>query len=405
MHDIVDDSQISNATHAVKDAEVLKLSRDMIRIPSVYRHENELAEFVAGTLEGWGLRAKLVPVKGYGPCVVCSFVKGAKRNIVLNGHMDTVEVKEGWSHDPFGAKIHGGFLYGLGSLDMKSGLAALMVALKTIADSGLPMRSGVAFHAVPGEEDNGIGARTLISKGHMKCAKAAIVGEGFGGLFAITNARRGAYYYDIDLLGRSAHGATPHMGLNAVADASKVVCALERMEMKSVPGTLSDDFQPLRETQTVYGICGGSHSISVPDRCTINLVRYTLPGRHVDPCDQLASSIRALRLKSSVLIRRRYDAGHMYEPYFTPPGSDLVRTAAKWVRRHTGVSPTLVCGVSEADDNKIAEMTGIPVICLGPGEKGRLAKYHQPDEAISIMQLGTAARIYCSTVLELAMTT
>jgi len=404
MVNAIDEDQISALARSINHDEVLRLSRELIRIPSIYRQENELAEHVHGVLEQWGLRPKLVPVKGYGPCVVCTVGKGARRSIVLNGHMDTVEVKEGWKNDPFGAKVHAGFLHGLGALDMKSGLAALMVALKTIADSGLRLQSSVCFQAVPGEEDNAIGTRTLISKGFMKGAKAALVGEGFGGLQAITNARRGASYYDIDLIGRSAHGAAPHLGINAVAEASKVVCALDRMEMKEAAGLIADDFRPLHETQTVLNISGGSFSLSVPDKCSVHLVRFTVPNRKTDAREELASVIRSLRLRSSAIISLEEDPGDLYQPYLTPPDSELVRTASRWVKKHTGMRPKLVCGVSEADDNKIAEMARIPVICLGPGERGRFAKYHQPDEAISTKQLGVAARIYCSAVLDLART-
>jgi succinyl-diaminopimelate desuccinylase len=398
----IDDKRISALAESVKDDEVLRLSREFVRIPSIYGKENDLAEHIHGVLDKWGMQPKLVPVRGYGPCVVCTVGKGARRSIVLNGHMDTVEVKEGWKRDPFGAKVQGGFLYGLGALDMKSGLAALMIAMRVIADSGLKLRSSVTFQAVSGEENNGIGTRTLISKGFMKGAKAAIVGEGFGGLSAITNARRGAYYYDIDLLGRSAHGATPNLGVNAVSDAARVVCALNKMDMRMAPGLLSDDFRPLRETQTVLNISGGSFSLCVPDKCSVNLVRFALPGVKTDAREQLASVIRSLKLQSSAVITLKEDPGDLYHPYLTPPSSELVRTAGKWVKKHTGITPKLVCGVSEADDNKIAEMTRTPVICLGPGERGRFAKYHQPDEAISTKQLGVAAKIYCSTALELA---
>lgn len=404
MAEAIGENEISAVAGLVKDDEVLKLSREFIRIPSTYGQEKELAEHIYGILESWGLRPRFVPVKGYGPCVICTVGGGTKRSVVLNGHMDTVEVKEGWKYNPFGAVVQKGFLYGLGALDMKSGLAGLMVALKTVADSGLQMKSGIAFHAVPGEEDNGIGTRTLIARGHMRRAKAAIVGEGFGGLRAITNARRGACYYDIDVLGKSSHGATPDLGVNAVTDAARIVCALERMKMRTAPGVLSDDFKPLKETQTIYGISGGSHSISVPDRCSLSMVRYPLPGMSTEIREELASAISALELESSIVIRCREDPGHVYESFLTAPDSDLVRTARKWVKKHTGATPTLVCGVSEADDNKIAELAKVPVISLGPGERGQLAKYHQPNEAISTQQLGTAARIYCSTVLDLART-
>ena len=60
-----------------------------------------------------------------------------------------------------------------------------------------------------------------------------------------------------------------------------------------------------------------------------------------------------------------------------------------------------MCGVSEADDNIIAQRTGVPVLCVGPGESGTRARYHQPEEAVRVSQLGPAARIYVDTVLRL----
>lgn len=398
------EEEMARVASRISEADVLGLSRSMIKIPSIYGKEHELAGFVAETLEDWGLRPRSVPVRGYGPCVVSEIGGSRVGRIVLNGHMDTVEVKEGWTRDPFGARVQDGFLYGLGSLDMKCGLAALMVALKAIADSGLPLKSSIAIHAVSGEEDNGIGTRTLISKGFMKGTKAAIVGEGFGGLGAITNARRGASYYNIDFMGRSAHGATPHLGINAVAEAAKAVCAFDRMEMRRAKGLLSDDFEQLHETQTVLKISGGSHSLSVPEKCSVELVRFTVPGEKTDPREELARALQSLDLKGTTVIELKEDPGDLYHPYLTPAGSQLVKVARKWVRKHTGNEPTLVCGVSEADDNKIAEMVKAPVICLGPGERGVLAKYHQPDEAISTKQLRAASRTYCCVALELAGT-
>jgi acetylornithine deacetylase/succinyl-diaminopimelate desuccinylase-like protein len=78
-----------------------------------------------------------------------------------------------------------------------------------------------------------------------------------------------------------------------------------------------------------------------------------------------------------------------------------VKTARESILRYTGKKPRLVIGVSEADDNIIAHETGIPVVCMGPGESGLLAKYHQPEEAISISQIGPAARAIAMTAMTL----
>ena len=58
--------------------------------------------------------------------------------------------------------------------------------------------------------------------------------------------------------------------------------------------------------------------------------------------------------------------------------------------------------MSEADDNIIAKDAGVPVICMGPGESGELARYHQAEEAISVGQLGPAARAFARAVLKLS---
>ncbi|MGQ9587018.1 MAG: M20 family metallopeptidase [Thermoplasmata archaeon] len=385
----------------IDDKEVLRLSRELIRIPSIYKHEHRISKFIYAKLKGWRFSPRMVPVAGHGPDVVAEV--GSRRHpaIVLNGHMDTVEVAQGWKHDPFGAKVENGLLYGLGALDMKCGLAAMMLAFRSLADSGSVSGFRVMFQAVSGEEDNGIGTGTLISKGFFRKSRAVIVGEGFGGLAVVTNARRGGSYYDIDVTGKSAHGATPHLGVDAISDAAAIVCALGSMRFRSAEDLLGDDFRPLTESQAVLRIQGGTMSLSVPDRCSIRLVRSTIPGTNVDASAQIRSLVRKLHLRSRVRVRLIDEPGELYYPYITEPSSELVKAAIETVREVTGKRPRLVCGVSEADDNLIAHELRVPVISVGPGESGDLGRYHQAEECIRVSQLGDAARIYRDLVLRL----
>ena len=102
--------------------------------------------------------------------------------------------------------------------------------------------------------------------------------------------------------------------------------------------------------------------------------------------------------KSKADVRFNDAPVDLYYPYRTDPDSPLVVAAVESIEEHTGARPTLVCGVSEADDNIIVRELGIPAICVGPGESGELARYHKPEECITISQLPTAAKVYCSTV-------
>ncbi len=395
-------AKIVEISDSIEEREVISLAQELIRIPSKYREEHEISKHIVRKLRAWSMSPKSIPVEDFGPCVVCQHGPVGKPSIVLNGHMDTVEVKEGWKHDPFGAKIENGMLYGLGSLDMKSGLAALMVAFKTIAESGVKLRCNVRFQAVSGEEENSAGARTLIRQGFFKNVRATIVGEGIGGMGVITHGRRGGSYYNIDILGKAVHGSTPHLGVSAVADAAKIVTALDKMKMRMSTRLISDSGERLSESQLVLRISGGDVSYSVPDKCTIRMMRATIPGQPTDISDELHRVIKNLDLKSKVKITMQRGEADFYKPYFSDAESELVNTTSRWVRHYTGKEPRKVCGLSEADDNKIAELAKVPVICFGAGERGKLARYHQAEEAVSIDQLGTVARIYCATALDLA---
>jgi len=374
--------------------EVLKLSRELIRIPSMYSKEHAIAKFIHRRLGRWGFSPRYVQVDGYGPDVVAEFGGRSDPSVIFNGHMDTVDVAEGWKHDPFEAKVENGLLYGLGSLDMKCGLAAMMLAFRALAESRRPRGYRVCFQAASGEELTGAGTMALIKHGEFRRGKAVIVGEGFGGFNAVTNGRRGGSYYDIEVTGKSAHGAQPHLGVNAVIDASKIIVALDEIDLRSKGGLLGDDFKPLKDTQLIQKISGGGSSLTVPERCVFTVIRSTMPGSKIDATTDIKRAIDRLELRSRVTVKLRTGLTDPYYPHLTPAGSELVRTAMKVVTQATGKGPRLVCGVSEADDNLIARYTKVPVISVGPGESGNLARYHQSEEAITISQLQHAPGIY-----------
>ncbi len=392
----------TNLGAMVDGDEVVALARKLIQIPSRYNEESRISRFIFDTLDRWGMSPHTVDVPGCGPDVIAETGPRSAPSLVLNGHMDTVEVAKGWVHGPLSAQISKGRLYGLGSLDMKSGLAGLMLAFRAISEVRLAKGLNVKFQAVSGEELNGIGTRVLVKRGEFRKAKAVVVGEGFGGLKIITNARRGGYYFDIHVQGKAAHGAMPERGINAVVDASRIVCAVDKMKMPRAPGLFSEDLKPLRESQIVQRISGGSTSLSVPDKCSLRVVRSVVPRRRGDVGQEIAEVIDGLRLRSQVTVVLDDRPGEVYEPYFTLLSSELVRVARDAITEVTGRVPMLACGVSEADDNIIAKATGVPVICFGPGETGELARYHQAEESVEVSQLGPACEVYCRIAIGMA---
>ncbi len=394
-------AEASSVADAIDEKEVVRLSQRLVRIPSIYHNEHRLGKFIFGMLDKWGLSPKFVPVEGCGPNVVSEIGPRDAPRVVFNGHMDTVEVMAGWKHDPFGAEIYKGMMYGLGTLDMKCGIATMLLAYRAIAESGGAKQVRFAFQAVTGEEDTGMGTWTLAESGAYKRSKAVIVGEGFGGLDEVTIGRRGASYFDIDLRGRAAHGATPEKGISAISDASRLVSALDSLRGRTSRDMKGDDGTPLSESQTVLKIQGGSDSLSVPEKCYVYMVRYSLPGLKDRGEREIRDVIRSLGLRSKVDLRLKTGV-HRYRPYRTSPGSALVKVALDAIKDQTGSRPKLIYGLSEADDNKIARVTRAPIICFGPGESGELARYHQPEEAVRVSQLAPAARAYAAVAVTIA---
>ncbi len=394
---------LEEARSLIDDKEVLELSRQLIRIPSQSRHEEAAGNFIFEKLASWGLNPRKLPVEGNGPDIVAEIGDKSAPAIAFNGHMDTVEVMSGWRHEPYAAKVEKGMLYGLGALDMKCGIAALMLATRALSERGMLGSSRVIFTAVTGEEENSSGMRALISSRVLARTKAMIVGEGFGGLEIITHGRRGGFYWDINLTGKAAHGASPHLGINAVSDAAKIVCCLDSMRLRRAGWRAADDSTPLAESQVVLKISGGMSSLSVPEKCYIKLIRCPLPGT-LGPKQvqgEIERKIALLGLRSKVKFTLQDNAGDIFYPHITPARSELVTTARACVERLTGKRPRLAIGRSEADDNIVARELGIPIICMGPGESGELARYHQAEEAVHVDQLGDAARAYFMTALEL----
>ena len=133
---------------AVREAEVVKFCQDLVRIKSVNPPGDELeaAEYVASTLKKIGLDVEVIkhsPSRGS----VLARLKGSRQMpaLLYNGHLDTVPVgAEKWTHEPFSGEIAEGKVWGRGASDMKGGLAAMMAAVKTLAEAKVPLQGDLS---------------------------------------------------------------------------------------------------------------------------------------------------------------------------------------------------------------------------------------------------------------------
>ncbi|MFN2234854.1 MAG: M20/M25/M40 family metallo-hydrolase, partial [Anaerolineales bacterium] len=159
----------------------LQTLKDLVRINSINpvlspdgKGETEIGSYIADSLNGLGLQVTTYPIEP-GRVNVVGILKGSGggRSLLLNAHMDTVGI-DGMIHDPFGAEIREGRLYGRGAQDMKGSIAAMMGAVKSLVDADADLAGDLLFTAVADEEHGSIGTDDLVR--HVS-ADAAIVTE------------------------------------------------------------------------------------------------------------------------------------------------------------------------------------------------------------------------------------
>ena len=392
---------------SIDRAETIELLRDLVRIESPYFHEAEIVEFVYGWLEDRGLDPEyhhvaepdLTGYEGRNVVVDLDGSDPTAPTLLLNAHVDTVEIVDTWEEDPLSARVEDGRLYGQGAADMKAGLAAAMVSVAALAEADLA--GDVRFTAVVDEEGPyGLGTDQLLRDGLVDDCDMAIVTEPGPTLArddvaspALIIGARGRFLYDIEVTGRAAHGSTPDQGSNAVLDAGRVAQALTEMPVGEHPQLGSGSVCPL-------AIEGGSETLSVPAHCRLLVDRHVVLGETERGVIADAEAvIEALDLDSSVSVGLR-DVPHpaaRYGPYVVPENHPLVVGLSTATETVTGQPPALSYLLSVGDFNYLGHRANIPTVILGP-DGGNL---HSAGEWVDLDDTVQIARILAAGALEL----
>jgi succinyl-diaminopimelate desuccinylase len=328
------------------------------------------------------------------PNVVASWGPVTGATLCFNAHLDVVPTgdESAWTHPPFAAEIAEGRVYGRGAGDDKASVTAQVMAGVALARSGVPLRGALVVTEVADEETSGDGAIHVIAAGGFS-PDWVIVGEQTRNQVAI--GEKGAVGVEIVVRGRTAHGALPWEGANAIEGMARIIVAL------------GDELQPrLRErthpffmpsSASVNLIEGGVKANVVPDHCAIFIDRRIIPGE--DPAASLAE-IRAVAATAvaavpglSVEVR---PGAEMRAATMSDPDGTLAR-ALLAANGYLGLSTELT-GFSMATDGRHFADAGYPTVIYGPGDP-RLA--HVPDEWVGIDEVLDATRAYALAALAL----
>jgi acetylornithine deacetylase len=348
--------------------------------------EGDCARTLAAVLDDWGFVVELVDAAPGRPNVIARLGPKDAPALMLNGHLDVVGV-EGMTHQPFSAELRGGRIYGRGSADMKGGLAAMCAAAATSAYSQSARQ--ILITAVADEEYESLGMRALLAAGVR--AEQAIITEPTR--LAICPAHRGFAWFDVELIGRAAHGSRYDVGIDAITHAGLLLTELDRLEHTRH----SNPTHPLLGRGSLHAskIRGGVGMSTYPERCSLAIERRTIPGESVEKATQEITDACA-RVKSN---RPEFDARVTLStaqlPSDVPLDAPVVRRLVGAVERE-GI-PVSIEGLSAWTDAALLNEAGIPTVCFGPGD---IALAHAAEEFVPVDDIERATRVLARVVRE-----
>ena len=318
----------------------------------------EAAGFVGGWLASRGVEVRKLDHLGL-PVLIADAGRGGDDvpRVVFHGHLDVVPGKAA-QFDPV---VDGDRLIGRGTYDMKGGLAAMLCAVGDLANDP---NARVRMVVVPDEESPEIDDRstdTLVAQGLVDC-DFAITGEPTE--LHVGVEAKGVLLADLEVAGKSAHGATPWLGENAALRGIDVFRAIESLPFARASSETFD-----RPSINLGRITAGDAPNRVPDLCRLAVdIRY-LPGQDADAIKQAISAI------DGVTLVKAFER----PPAWVSKSDPFVVALREAAARAVG-GEALSVGRDGASDAIAFLQAGIPAVEFGPVGGG----HHGPDEWVSL---------------------
>ena len=355
-----------------------QLLAELIALPSVNpaflppRHplagEKNVADFLAATAARAGLEVEFQKVLPGRANIIARLLPKDKirQTILLAPHLDTV----GAAGTQFIPQRKNGRLHGRGACDTKGSVAAMLAALCELANAkSRPLETEIVFAGLIDEEHAQAGSRALAASGFK--ADLAIVGEPTK--LQVVTAHKGSLWLELATRGHAAHGATPHLGKNAVHEMTRIVDALETdyaAQLKQRKHKLLG-----AGTVNVGTISGGTQPNIVPDGCVISIDRRTLPGEtEAGVRREITALLQAKKLSAKISSAKLAPALPLETDFKLP----IVQTFLRAAKQKKSLGADYFC------DAAVLSAGGIPSVVFGPGD---IAQAHTADEWISLAEL------------------
>lgn len=355
--------------------------------------EADAARFIERWAIDNGLEAIVQEVRPGRPnVVVIARGSGGGSSLMLNGHTDVVGV--GGMRNPFEPRIENGRMYGRGSYDMKSGVAAGLMAVKRAKALGL--RGDVSVSCVADEEVASFGSQAIVDElqGAQPRwrADAVIVMEPTE--LDLILAHKGFVWLDVATRGKAAHGSRPRLGVDAIVKMGALLTELERLDLR----LRANPTHPYLGSGTVHAslISGGQEMSSYPAECRLSMERRTIPGEDVAfVAAEIQSILDSLALRDGA-FEATLATGLTRQPFGIADDAPFVQLVSRHAERVIGKSPRRG-GVGFWADSALFSSAGIPTLLFGPHGEGA----HADVEWVDLKSAEQCCEIYAAVAAEM----
>ncbi|NOR84610.1 ArgE/DapE family deacylase [archaeon] len=359
---------------------IIDLTQRLVRAKSENPPGDEYksAMIVKKELEKLGLIVNIYEFEKKRPNVI-GILKGAdttKKSLLITPHLDVVPAGKGWKKHPFSAEYINGKIYGRGTSDCKGHVAICIEVVKSILENNQKLNGDLIFAATVDEETGSrYGLIPLLEKGILKPTNAIAIDDGD---FKIISAQKGVMHLTIKIMGKKAHGAYPHKGINAIEIAAKIIVDLKTHKFKYKKHNLFE-----KPTINIGKINGGQKVNIVADSCIFELDLRFLPGMNKE---RILTDIKTIINNYSDESKIIIDMDQ--EPYEIDSEHKIIQKLKQSFKKYN--IPANIVGSSGATVISLFKKHNIPSIATG-FSVGDLM--HATDEYVIVDDLVVGAKI------------
>ena len=371
----------NNAPHAERTAELLK----------DFGYEAEKHAVPTADVQAYGMESitNLIVRRPYGD---------GGRTIALNAHGDVVPPGEGWTHDPYGAEIADGKMYGRATAVSKSDFASFTFAVRALEAVARPARGGVELHFTYDEEFGGeLGPGWLLKHGLTK--PDLMIAAGFS--YEVVTAHNGCLQMEVTVHGKMAHAAVPDTGVDALQGAVRILNALyaQNTLYQQVTSRVDGIKHPYLN---VGRIEGGTNTNVVPGKVVFKLDRRMIPEENPAEVEasirQVIADAAAASPGITVDIKRLLLANAMKPLAGNAPLVDAIQKHGEAVFGQAIPSK----GTPLYTDVRLYVERGIPGVIYGAGPRTVLESHaKRSDERLELEDLRRATKVVARALHDL----